>query len=80
MPERKLSKLSPVASRILEMLSVEGQRSRPSLLTRLETLKAVASSPASLASAETDTPWRRASASMPSQMARCESMAVPEKE
>ena len=61
------------------MLSVEGQRALPSLLRRFETLKAVASSPASLASADTDTPWRRAKASIPSQMALCESMQPAEK-
>src|SRR5215217_8663799 len=47
-PDQNESKLSPVASRILDRLSVDGQRSRPSLLTRLETLNAVASRPASL--------------------------------
>ena len=57
------------------MLSVEGQRSRPSLLTRLERLKAVASSPATRASPEAVKPCRAASASMASQIALCEQHA-----
>src|SRR5690606_21084007 len=75
-PERKESKVSPVASRILAMLSVDGHRSRPSLLTRLDTLKAVGSSPAMRARADTEWPCRRASASIPSQLALCDSMNV----
>ena len=57
------------------MLSVEGQRSRPSLLTRLERLKAVASSPASFASPDAVKPCRFASESIASQMALCDSIS-----
>ena len=42
----------PVASRILAMLSVDGQRGRPSAATRLDLLKVVGSSPARRASPE----------------------------
>ena len=50
------SKEAPVATRILEIDSVEGQRSRPSGATRLERLKVVASSPALRASPEAVNP------------------------
>ena len=49
----------PVTSRILAMLSVLGQRGRPSCVKRFERLKAVGSSPASRARADGDR-WRRA--------------------
>ena len=73
-PERNASKLSPVASSTLATLSVDGQRSRPSLLTRLDLLYAVASRPASRASAEAERPCRSATASMAFQMSLCETM------
>ena len=60
------------------MLSVEGQRSRPSRLTRLDLLNAVASSPASFASPETEKPCRVARESIASQIALCDSMAGPD--
>ena len=45
----KSSRLAPVAARILARLSVEGQRSLPLAALRLDLLKVVGSSPASLA-------------------------------
>jgi hypothetical protein len=59
------------------MLSVDGQRSRPSRLTRFDRLNAVASRPASFASPEGVKPWREASESMASQMAPCDSISAP---
>src|SRR3569833_100291 len=59
------------------MLSVEGERSRPSRLTRLDRLKAVASSPASVASPDGVKPWRAARESMASQMALDDSISAP---
>src|SRR3569833_262918 len=59
------------------MLSVEGERSRPSRLTRLDRLKAVASRPASFASPDGVKPWRDARESMASQMALCDSISAP---
>jgi hypothetical protein len=62
------SKLAPVATRILLIDSVEGQRSRPSGPTRFDRLKLVASSPALRANPEADSPYRSASRSIPDQM------------
>src|SRR3569833_1018333 len=59
------------------MLSVEGQRSRPSRRTRLDRLKAVASSPASFAKPDGVKPWREARESMASQMALDDSISAP---
>ena len=58
------SSVNPVAVRILEMLSVLGQRGRPSGVNRLDGLNAVGSSPASRASPEDDSSLWRASASI----------------
>ena len=52
----KSSKLAPVASSTLARLSVEGQRGRPSPVTRFDLLKEVASRPARLASPEAESP------------------------
>jgi hypothetical protein len=60
----KSSKLAPVDSRTLAMLSVEGQRGRPSPVTRFDLLNEVGSRPALLASPDAERPQRRASASM----------------
>jgi hypothetical protein len=50
----KSSKLAPVASSTLAMLSVVGQRGRPSPVTRFDLLKDVGSSPARLASPDVE--------------------------
>jgi hypothetical protein len=50
----KSSKLAPVASSTLARLSVEGQRGRPSPVTRFDLLNEVGSSPARLASPDAE--------------------------
>jgi len=52
----KSSNEAPVAASTLAMLSVVGQRGRPSPVTRLDLLKAVGSSPARLASPDGESP------------------------
>src|SRR4029453_5431604 len=56
----KSSKLAPVASSTLAMLSVVGQRGRPLPVMRLDLLKEVGSRPARLARPEGENPKRRA--------------------
>src|SRR5690606_33397037 len=68
-----------VASMILAMDSVDGQRGRPSADCRLDLLKAVESSPARLASAEADREWCAARASIAAQTRSCESIPLSRK-
>lgn len=56
------------------MLSVLGQRGRPCLVNRFERLKVVESSPARLASAEVERPYRTASLSIPAHIWSCDNM------
>ncbi len=67
----KASMLAPVASSTLAMLSVLGQRARPSGMRRLLGLKVVASSPERLARPEADRPYSAASVSSARQMSSC---------
>lgn len=55
----KVSIEESAAASALAIDSVEGQRSRPSEVTRLDLLKVVGSSPARLASPDGDSPARR---------------------
>ena len=64
---RNSSRLAPVAARILATDSVDGQRSRPSGLTRFERLKLVASRPAFRARPEAERLYRWAKRSMAAQ-------------
>ena len=63
-----------MASRILDTLSVLGQRDLPCLVVRLLLLNVVGSSPARFASPEAERPLRSARRSMPRQIALCVSM------
>ena len=63
----KVSIEVPVAASALASDSVDGQRSRPSAVTRLDLLKVVGSSPARRASPEGDSPARSASRSSAAQ-------------
>ena len=63
----------PVALRIFETLSVDGQRSRPSAATRFDGLKVVGSSPARRASPDVVRLYRLATSSIAAQMRSCDS-------
>src|SRR4051794_31717127 len=69
------STLDPVASRILWIDSVDGQRCRPSAELRLDLLNDVGSSPALRARPDGLRSWRAASESIASQILSCENMA-----
>ena len=73
LPEK--NRAAPVAASTFETDSVEGQRSRPSGLVRLERLKLVGSRPALRASPDADSPYFSASRSMAAQIFAWESMA-----
>src|SRR6185312_5092780 len=72
----KSSRLAPVAARIFDTLSVEGQRSFPLAAPRLLLLKVVGSNPASLAKPDGDNPLRAASASIAVQICLCVSIVI----
>src|SRR5712692_31822 len=65
-----------VAARHFATDSVDGQRSRPSGVTRFDLLNVVGSSPARLASPEADNPARSARASIAAQIWACVSIAA----
>src|SRR5262249_39053287 len=65
------SQLVSAAASARAMLSVEGQRSRPSGLWRFDLLKVVGSSPAARASPDAESPRRAANASIARQMWLC---------
>ena len=72
----KSSKLAFVASSILAMLSVEGQRGLPFAVVRFDLLNVVGSRPAFLAMPEGVKPFLLASASIPVQICQCVSIKI----
>src|SRR5271156_4716065 len=74
----KASMVVWVAASALAIDSVEGQRARPSAVTRLDLLKVVGSSPARLARPEADRPARAARRSIADQTCAWVSIHAPQ--